>query len=126
MRTFIAYHNQQTMGYSCTDIPYPRVKTSKPINGLEGSAIWLIAGEGKRPKNFYLAAKFIVENCEFNKYPATKLPNEISGKGKLLGKRICLDGTPLLNQIKKQTANFVSGLCELRDSAIIADLEKLA
>jgi hypothetical protein len=114
------------MGYSCEKIPEPRVKTSKPIDGLEGVTVWLIAGEGKSPKNYYLAARFIVENCEIDKYPGTDLPNQISGPGKLFHKSICLNGTPLLGLLQKQSANFVNGLCELRDPSALAALKALA
>ncbi|MGR9000140.1 MAG: hypothetical protein ACU88J_13985, partial [Gammaproteobacteria bacterium] len=76
MRHFIAYHNEQKMRYSCTEIPEPpRVKTSKFVCGLEGVTVWLIAGEGKSPKSYYIAAKFIATNCEPNLYPGTDLPN---------------------------------------------------
>jgi hypothetical protein len=126
LRYFIAYHNEQKMGYSCTAIPTPRVKTSKPVAGTEGSTVWLIAGEGKSPKSYYLAAKFSVEKCEPGKHLGTELPNEVSGPGLLLGKSIKLSGTPLLSQLQKLSANFVHGFCEVRDVAAIAALKALA
>lgn len=125
LRYFIAYHNEQKMGYSCTDIPTPRVITSKPIDGLEGSTVWLIAGEGKSPKSYYLSAKFTVDRCEPDKYPGTKLPNEVSGTGLLLGKRIHLNTTPLLFQLQQLSANFVTGFCELKDATAITALMAL-
>ena len=126
MRYFIAYHNEQKMGYSCTAIPKPRVKTSKPIDGTAGSTVWLIAGEGKSPQSYYLAAKFVVDTCEPGKYLGKELPNEVSGPGSLLGKSINLNGTPLLAQLQKLSANFVNGFCEVRDAAAIAGLKALA
>lgn len=126
MRFFIAYHNEQGMGYSCTDIPYPRVKTRRPVKGLEGATVWLVAGEGKSPKSYYLAAKFIIDKCDPDKHLGTNLPNEISGPGLLLGRSIPLNATPLLAQLQRLSANFVNGLCELRDPSAVAALKALA
>ena len=126
MRYFIAYHNEKKIGYSCTAIPSPRVKTSKPVEGLEGSSVWLVAGEGKSPKSYYLAAKFTVEACDTDKHLGTKLANEVSGSGMLFGKSICMNHTPLLTQLQKLSANFVNGFCELKDASAIATLKALA
>lgn len=126
MRHFLAYHNQKKMGYSCTKIPNPRVKTSKSVLGLEGSTVWLVAGEGESPKSYYLASRFVIEKCEPNKYSGTKLTNEVSGSGVLLGTSIPLAGTQLLEQLRRQSANFVNGFCELRDPASLASLKALA
>jgi hypothetical protein len=59
LRHFIAYHNEKNMGYSCTDIPEPRVQTSRQVAGLEGVTVWLVAGEGSKPKSYFLTAKFV-------------------------------------------------------------------
>lgn len=126
MRYFIGYHNEMKMGYSCMDIPNPRVKTSKPIEGLEGSTVWLIAGEGKSPKSYYLASKFTIEECATGKYPGTKLLNEVSGSGRLMNKTIPMNSTLLLSQLQKLSANFVNGFCELRDASVISSLTALA
>jgi hypothetical protein len=78
LRNFIAYHNAQKEG-SCTAIPEPRVKTGKSVSGLEGVTVWLISGEGKKDKSYYLAATFIAKKCELNLYPGTGLDRR-SGK----------------------------------------------
>lgn len=126
MRHFLAYHNEKKMGYSCKDISNPRVKTSKAVLGLEGSTVWLVAGEGESPKRYYLASRFVIESCEPNKHSGTKLTNEVSGSGVLLGTSIPLAGTKLLEQLKRQSANFVNGFFELRDPASLAALKALA
>ena len=125
MRYFLAYHNAKKMRYSCTAIPEPRVKTSKSVVGLEGATVWLVAGEGERPKRYYLASKFVIEKCEPDKYVGKKLRNEVSGSGVLLGLGVSLDALPLLMHIKKISANFVNGFFELRDARAIADLKAL-
>ena len=125
MRYFIGYHNEQKMGYSCINIPTPRLRTEKPVGGLEGSTVWVIAGEDKTPKNFYLAAKFSIQECAADKHPGTQLFNEVSGPGILLGKSIFMNGTPLLAQLQKLSANFRSGFCELQDASAITGLHAL-
>lgn len=125
MRHFLAYHNAQKMGYSCTAISTPRVVTSKPVSGLEGATVWLVAGEGKTPKSYYLASRFIVDKCSPGKHWGTDLPNEVSGEGDLFGMRISLDASPLLEQLQRASANFVSGFCELRDPSVISALKAL-
>jgi hypothetical protein len=101
LRHFIAYHNQEEMGYSCTAITEPHVKTANPVEGLEGVKVWLIAGEGKSPKAFFLAAMFVAEKCETDFYTGTDLPNNISGTGKLFGKSIGIGRNPIYKLIKK-------------------------
>lgn len=126
MRHFLAYHNAEKMGYSCEAIPEPRVKTSKAVVGLEGVTVWLVSGEGKSPKRYYLAARFISEKCESGLYRGSDLPNQISGAGTLYGKSKPITGTTLYSLLQRQSANFVNGFFELRDAAAISGLERLA
>lgn len=110
------------MGYSSTAIAAPRVKTSKPVVGLEGSTVWLVAGEGKRPKSYYLASRFVITTCSPDKYTGTDLPNEVSGEGILFGARLNLDGLSILEDLRRVSANFVNGFFELRDPSVVVAL----
>ena len=125
MRYFVAYHNAQKMGYSCTKIPEPRVKTRKPVQGTEGSIVWLVAGEGKSPKSYYLASRFVIDKAQVDLYAGTDLPNQVSGPGVLLGHSIPLTRTAILSSLQRSTANFVNGFCELRDPDVIRVLRAL-
>ena len=125
MRHFLTYHNAQKMGYSCTKIPTPRARTGKPVRGLEGSTVWLVAGEGGSPKSYFLAAHFVVDKCESDKHLGTKLTNEVSGAGVLHGPRLRLDGSSLLEGLRRGSANFVSGFSEIRDPSVITALKAL-
>ena len=113
------------MGYSCTSISDPHVKTKKPVNGLDDVTVWLIAGEGKTPKSYYLASKFIAAHCQTNIFPGTELPNQISGSGKLTGKSIPISKTTLLSLIRTDSANFVRGFYETHNTIIISALQVL-
>jgi len=114
------------MGYSCAAIVEPRVQTRRPVAGLEGATVWLVAGEGERPKSYYLAAKFIASRCEPNFVSSSKFPNLIAGSGTLFANRIPINGTLLLAQIRQESANFIRGFYETTDAAIIAGLIALA
>lgn len=126
MRHFIAYHNAKKIGYSSETLPSPRVKTKKPVVNLEGVTVWLIAGEGKSPKSYFLAAKFVANNCEQNKFSGSSLPNEISGPGHLFKFTIPITGTSLLELIRAMSHNFRNGFHEVSDTRIIDALVRLA
>lgn len=126
MRHFVAYHNQKTMGYSCAEFREPRVQTRRPVEGLEGVTVWLLAGEGGSPKSYFLAAKFVASRCVPNVAANSKFPNLISGKGHLFKKSIPLNGTSLLKHVRKDSANFVRGFYETKSSSVISGLKALA
>lgn len=113
------------MKYSCTDILEPRVQTRKPVAGLEGVTVWLVAGEGESPKSYFLAAAFVASRCEPGSFPSSEFPNLIAGDGALFGKSIPLGGTELLKLIHKESANFVRGFYETTNGTIITALHKL-
>jgi hypothetical protein len=125
MRYYIGYHNEEKMGALDTSLRHPRVKTKKPVLGLEGSTVWLIAGVGSSPKSYYVASRFIIEKCEPDKYLGEKLPNQVSGEGKMLGRSVPLDRSDLLPELKRQSANFVSGFCQISDPNTIAGLKAI-
>ena len=125
MRHFIAYHNEKNMG-PCVDIPEPRVQTRREVEGLEGVTVWLVAGEGEKPKSYFLAAKFVVCRCEPNSIAGSKFPHLITGPCHLFKKSILLSGTSLIEQVRKESANFVRGFYETKDAAVISGLNALA
>lgn len=126
MRYYIGYHNEEKMGALDTSLRHPRVRTRRPVVGLEGSTVWLIAGAGTSPKSYYVASRFTIEKCEPDKYLGEKLSNQVSGEGRMLGRSVPLDGSELLAQLKQRSANFVSGFCSITDPSVIAGLKAIA
>lgn len=121
MRHYFAYHNALERKYS---IIMPHAITSRNVTGLEGVTVWLIAGEGKSPKSYFIAAKFIADKCLLNEHPEEKkLKNGISGKGILYRRAKPITGTELIAQIKDKTANL-RGFKEITDITIINGLMK--
>ena len=59
MANYVVYHKAEKMGYPALDIHNLAIYTKKPTDGIKGSRIWLIAGEGK-PRKYYLRATFLV------------------------------------------------------------------
>ncbi len=126
MRNFIAYHNAKTMGYSCTAILTPQVRTKNSVSGLTGVKVWLIAGEGERPKSYYLASTFVADQCRPAHFPDPKLPNLIAGAGTNFGLSISISGSSLLELLKSDSANFRRGFYETFDHTVISQLQRLA
>jgi hypothetical protein len=125
MRYFIGYHNEEKTKMPCTRLPYPRLRTKRPVAGTEGGVVWVVAGMGSSPKRYVLTSQFTIEKCEENKYPAEDLPNEVSGTGRLFGASISLDRTTLLDTLRRVSANFISGFREIDDPSLIAQLKAL-
>lgn len=123
LRHFVAYHNEKMMGYSCTAIPEPRVQTGNSVEGLEGVTVWLVAGEGKSSKSYFLAAQFVASRCKPNSFPSSRFPHLIAGPGTLFGRRIPIGGTVLFALLQTESANFVRGFYETKNPAVIAGLK---
>ena len=126
MRHFIAYHNSEKMTLPSTALTSPYVITKKSVSNLIGVTVWLIAGEGRSPKSYFLASRFVANKCEQNKSPGTDFPNKISGTGDLYGLSIPISGTKLLALIQEHSNNFRNGFHEVRDEEIIKMLTALA
>ena len=125
MRHFIAYHNSEKMKRAKIELTSPYVITKKNVSNLIGVTVWLISGEGRSPKSYFLASKFIADKCEQDKRPGTELPNKISGNGTLYGTSIPISGTRLLAMIQKKSNNFRNGFHEVRDDEILKMLTVL-
>jgi hypothetical protein len=95
------------------------------VEGLEGVTVWLIAGEGEKPKAYFLAAKFVANRCESNSIPGSKFPHLIAGAGSLFKKNIPIGGTSFLAQVRKDSANFVRGFYETKDPLVVSGLNAL-
>ena len=100
--------------------------TSRSVVGLEGATVWLIAGEGEKPKSYFLAVRFVAGRCDPNSFPSAKFPHLIADTGSLFKKSISLKGMPLLDQVRKESANFLRGFYETKESSIISSLTGLA
>ena len=65
VKNYIQYHNTEKMGHTACDVLKNEgffVMTKKDIHDILGQRIWLVSGEGKNPRRFYLSAVFIADN----------------------------------------------------------------
>lgn len=126
MKHFVQYHNTEKMGYSASTMPEPRMFTDKSVKNVSGNAVWLISGEGKSPKSFYLAAVFKSNRTSTGTYDHPKYKNAAYGPGHIFGETIEVTRLPWFQQLKSDQKNFKNGLSEVTNVAIIAELQKLA
>jgi len=126
MRHFIQYHNSENMGYPASRLPEPRAYTNNSVRQLPSNALWLISGEGTSPKEFYLAAVFKVTRVSADCYDHPKFANAAYGVGHIFGETIPLNGLPWFETFKKDQSNFKYGLVELKDPAVLTELQALA
>jgi hypothetical protein len=57
MKYFVTYHNEEKMG-PYENEPALFILTSKPVNDIVGSYVFLVLGKGKSPKSYELGAAF--------------------------------------------------------------------
>jgi hypothetical protein len=123
MRNFVQYHNSEKMGYSASKLPEPKMHTDKSVGSLSSNRVWLLSGEGKSPKTFYLAAVFKVNRVSSGTYDHPKFKNSAYGVGHIIGEKIVLNGLLWFEALKSNMNNFRNGLSEITDRTIIAELE---
>lgn len=125
MRHFFAYHNAEKRRFAGTSIREPRVRTSKNVLAAKGATVWLVSGEGRTPKSFFLVARFVAVDCMPNAHPHTELPHEVRGYGRTFGGSTPIRGR-LLDDIKRDSACFHRGFYEIQNADIISALESIA
>ncbi|HEY4283314.1 MAG TPA: hypothetical protein VGM62_09630 [Chthoniobacterales bacterium] len=123
MSDFVVYHKAEKMGYPALKIHKLGIYTKKPVNGIKGSRVWIIAGEGS-PRKYYLRATFLVGSVE----PSDRIDfkSRVNGTDGQL-----LDPMPLLNAeswfpaFLERQGNFAFGFCPINDPAVIEALKKI-
>lgn len=119
-RHFIQYHNAALHGPPSPELV---IHSDKRVEGLQGQAVWLIAGQG-RPRQYVLAKVFVVD--ETGDLPPGELKHYARGsEGRLFDPPVPLDGHPWFRAFRQQQANFSLGLREIHGAHIMA-LENLA
>ena len=125
MKHFVQYHNSESMGFSASSLSMPIIFTNKSVKKLNSNIVWLISGEGKKDKDYFLAAKFKVNYTSgCTEHP--KFKNSASGVGTIYGETIPLNDLPVFKIIKDDiTNNFRNGLTEIKAPDVINFLESL-
>lgn len=123
MDDYVVYHKAEKMGYPAINIHNLAIYTKKPADGIKGSRIWLIAGEGN-PRKYYLRATFLVSSVEPSDKPTFK--NRVTGTdGQLLDPMPMLNGEPWLPSFVENQGRFAFGLNPIKSITVVEALRKI-
>jgi hypothetical protein len=125
MRHFVAYHSEARMGYTAEESDPFSLYTSKKLNNPVGDIVWIIAGQGGSPKQYYLASRFVISKVTQADHPdfGFTLSGEVGG---------AFDPMPRIDQLewfaafRQRMANFSIGLTELRQPEVIEAFRQVA
>lgn len=119
MGDYVVYHNEKKMGYklSSSNRGYYQILTSKSVESLPGTTIWLIEGrklESKRHKDYYLSERFVVDEVDHDDDK-----NYAFGKeGTSYRPEIHLNRLDWFPAFRKRMANFSVGMQKLRSEDV--------
>ncbi len=117
---FVGYHNTEKMGGPIQPATSYRVVTGKPTKRLEGNLVWMIAGEGNKPRQYSLASLFRV--TETGNTGEDSLKNYAEGHGVRFDPPIRLTDLPWFDELSKGMNRFQFGVQELKDDRLISEL----
>lgn len=125
MTEFVVYHNPSRMGYSALDVDALSIVTNKPAAGAKGSRVWLITGEGRSPKQYFIRGIFTVDSVSRSDHPKFKI--QVAGTaGKLFDPMIRIDAHAWFPQFRHSQGNFAFGFNSINDPVIVDGLRKAA
>jgi hypothetical protein len=123
MHDYVVYHKAEKMGYPAIDIDNLAVYTNKSTEGIKGSRIWLIAGEGK-PRKYYLRATFSIGFVEPSDKPAFK--HRIFGTdGQLLDPMPLLNGEAWFPSFVEEQGRFAFGFNRIKNVIVIETFRRV-
>jgi len=112
------------MGYDAENADPFSLYTNKRTAAI-GDAIWIIAGNGKRPRKYKLSSWFIVSAITPADHP--EFGFLLSGtNGGPLNSDIILNGLPWFSELFDQTAHFSLGLTQIKEEATVKKLKRFA
>lgn len=123
MLDYVVYHKAEVMGYEVIDVDNLAIYTKKPTEGVIGSRVWLIAGEG-RPRKYMLRAMFIISAIEASDKPAFK--SKVTGKaGHLLNPMPILNTEPWFPSFVEEQGRFAFGFNQIKNTVAIERLRAI-
>jgi hypothetical protein len=112
------------MGYDAENADPFSLYTSKQTAAID-DAIWIIAGSGKRPRQYTLRGWFIVSEITPADHPEFGF-RLIGAKGGSLEPAPILNGLPWFNELFDQMAHFSLGLTQIKEVETVKRFKKLA
>lgn len=123
MHDYVVYHKAEKVGYPAIDVDNLAIYTKKSTDGLRGSRVWLIAGEG-RPRRYYLRATFLISSVE----PSDKaeFTSRVTGTdGQLLDPMPALDSEAWFSQFVEEQGRFAFGFNRIKNSVAVEALRRI-
>lgn len=117
---FVGYHNTEKMGGPIEAGTALRVWTNKATKRLEGNIVWMIAGEGNKPRKYSLASVFRV--TETGETGDEALKHYAQGPGEYFDQPIDLTALDWFDDLSKMMNRFQFGVQELKDKELITKL----
>ncbi len=123
-RHFIGYHNTEKMGRPLEPATASRVLTNKSTKRFEGHLIWMIAGEGSKPRKYSLCSLFRV--TETGDTGDDSLRHFAQGQGTCFDPPIALTSLDWFDDLRKAMNSFQFGVSELKEEKLIEKLVTIA
>ncbi|MBX3451259.1 MAG: hypothetical protein KF777_16955 [Planctomycetaceae bacterium] len=125
MRHFVAYHSEDRMGYTAEESNPFGLYTSKKLSNPIGDVVWIVAGVGPSPKQYFLSSWFVISEVTAAEHP--EFGFTLNGdEGGSFDPMARLDHLSWFPAFWRRMANFSIGLTELRDSETITAFRKVA
>lgn len=123
VKHYVQYHNTDAQGGRPADGDGPfQIYSNKPLRHLPGHTVWLISGEGARPKLYFLEYVFVVD--EVSLADANQTGRAWGNEGQRFDPPIPLNDLPWFEDFKKSQQNFSLGLREI-GAAYLPEFEAL-
>jgi hypothetical protein len=124
MKHFMQYHNSEKMGYSGDRVAELHILTDKSVTDLRGNTVWLISGEGHRPKSYFLCSVFIAS--EIGAHDEGNFCYYAQGsRGRFFRPPVRIDHYPWFDAFRGRHGNFAFGLQQLTQGEV-EDLHRAA
>lgn len=123
MKHYVGYHNTEKMGrpFGVGD-PF-RILTNRPVDRLQAAIIWVIVGEGSKPRRYSLGSVFRVTKT--GEAAEEGFAYSAAGNGHRCEPPVPLTDLPWFGRFKETMNRFQFGVQPIPDSDAVAELEKL-
>lgn len=123
MQDYVVYHKSEVMGYKTIDVNNLAVYTNKSTNGVIGSRVWLIGGEGS-PRTYTLRAMFIISAVE--KSDKASFKSKLTGKaGQLLNPMPTLNTESWFPTFVEEQGRFAFGFNQIKNVKAVERLSEI-
>jgi hypothetical protein len=121
---FVGYHNADGMGYPASARDPLSIHSKKPVEHLRDGVVWVVEGRGNTPKQFTLAAVFVVDATDASNHEG--FSHTARGKGRVFHSPPSLNDLDWFPDFLKKIGHFGIGIQPLTDGRFIDGFIRLA